>query len=149
MHLTITNTLYVNFNILNFFNLNNSYHLSLLFSQGNTKNNLSNTYASSPVNYSDFNQTSSYIFSENSSSWRFNRYSYPLISYDYKTGNYLSIWEQLYPALTLSFIEVARGIRKAPWYFTDQYTDSVKNNYNTFVSKFTNQLNLKLSDIDG
>jgi hypothetical protein len=50
--------------------------------------------------------------------------------------------------LTLSFIEVARGIRKAPWFFSDQYTDHLKTNYSSFLSKFTNQLNLKLADVD-
>jgi hypothetical protein len=43
---------------------------------------------------------------------------------------------------------VARGIRKAPWFFSDQYTELFKNNYNTFLTKFTTQLQLKLSDID-
>jgi hypothetical protein len=50
--------------------------------------------------------------------------------------------------LSLAFIEQARGIRKAPWFFSDQYVDLLKNNYNTFLSKFTTQLNLKLADID-
>jgi hypothetical protein len=90
----------------------------------------------------------SLVFSDISSSWRFNKFSYPLISYDYKSGNYLTIWDQLYPALTLSFIEVARGIRKAPWYFSDQYNDLFKASYSLFLSKFTTQLNLKLADID-
>jgi hypothetical protein len=53
--------------------------------------NLSNLYISSTINHSNFITSSPYNFSENSSTWRFNRYSYPLISYDYKTGNYLSI----------------------------------------------------------
>jgi hypothetical protein len=105
-------------------------------------------YSSSTLNYSTFTNLLPSSFSENSSTWRFNRYSYPLISYDYKTGNYLSIWDQLYPSLSLSFIEVARGVRKAPWFFSDQYTDLLKNNYNTFINKFTTQLNLKLADID-
>jgi hypothetical protein len=53
--------------------------------------NFTNSYVSSTINHSDFITSSPYNFSENSSTWRFNRYSYPLISYDYKTGNYLSI----------------------------------------------------------
>jgi heme/copper-type cytochrome/quinol oxidase subunit 1 len=106
------------------------------------------SYISTTQNYNDFSNLTKFNFADNSSSWRFNRYSYPLISYDYKSGNYLSIWDQLYPALTLSFIEVARGIRKAPWFFSDQYTDLLKTNYSNFLSKFTNQLNLKLADVD-
>ena len=107
-----------------------------------------NNYVSSTIGYTGFNSLIPSSFAENSSSWRFNRFSYPLISYDYKTGNYLSIWDQLYPSLTLSFIEVARGIRKAPWFFSDQYTDLLKSNYTMFLTKFTTQLNLKLADID-
>jgi hypothetical protein len=80
-----------------------------------TKNDLyTETYNSSVTNFKLFNSSMPYSLSENSSSWRFNRYSYPLISYDYKSGNYYSIWDQLYPALSVSFIEIARGIRKAP-----------------------------------
>ena len=108
----------------------------------------SDNYVSSTMGYTGFSSLTPSSFAENSSSWRFNRFSYPLISYDYKTGNYLSIWDQLYPSLTLSFIEVARGIRKAPWFFSDQYTDLLKSNYTMFLTKFTTQLNLKLADID-
>jgi hypothetical protein len=48
----------------------------------------------------------------------------------------------------VSFIEVSRGIRKAPWFYSDQFVDLLKNNYNNFYTKFTTPLNLKLSDID-
>jgi len=50
--------------------------------------------------------------SELSNTGRFNRFSNPIISYDYKCGHYLGIWDQLYPSLVNSIIEVARGIRK-------------------------------------
>jgi heme/copper-type cytochrome/quinol oxidase subunit 1 len=128
--------------------LNTTFSLNL-FASSNTKTEPLNTsYNSSTLTYTNFSTNSPMSFADNSTSWRFNRYSYPLISYDYKSGNYLSIWDQLYPALSLSFIEVARGIRKAPWFFSDQYTDLLKTNYNTFLNKFTTQLNLKLADID-
>jgi hypothetical protein len=142
-YLSVLNTLYFNISFFTdkIFQSKPTSNKSLL-----TGNN--SVYSSSSINYLNFNNLSSSAFSENSSSWRFNRYSYPIISYDYKTGNYLSIWEQLYPALSLSFIEVARGIRKAPWFFSDQYNDLLKNNYSTFLSKFTTKLNLKLADID-
>ena len=52
--------------------------------------------------------------SESSESFRNQRFLNALISYDYKTGHYLGIWDQLYPSLMTSFIEVARGIRKSP-----------------------------------
>jgi hypothetical protein len=53
-----------------------------------------------------------FSFTESSSSQRLTRFSSPLIGYDYKTGHYLGLSEKLYPQLILSFIEVARGIRK-------------------------------------
>jgi heme/copper-type cytochrome/quinol oxidase subunit 1 len=85
-------------------------------------------------------------FSEKSSAARFSRFSNPIISYDYKCGNYIGIWEQLYPSLMTSFIEVARGMRKAPWFASEQYADLLTNNYKNFFSKFTNKINLKLQD---
>jgi hypothetical protein len=121
--------------------LKNNKQTSLDYGQGIVYNSSSSSYG----NYNDLLTSS---FADNSTSWRFNRFSYPLISYDYKSGNYLSIWDQLYSSLSLSFIEVARGIRKAPWFFSDQYTDLLKSNYLNFLSKFTTQLNLKLADVD-
>jgi hypothetical protein len=53
-----------------------------------------------------------FSFTENSSFQRLTRFSTPLIGYDYKTGHYLGLSEKLYPQLIMSFIEVARGIRK-------------------------------------
>ena len=53
-----------------------------------------------------------FLFLENASSQRVTRFSGLLVSYDYKTGHYLGAWDKLYPQLMLSFIEVARGIRK-------------------------------------
>jgi hypothetical protein len=53
-----------------------------------------------------------FSFTEHSSSQRLNRFYTSLIGYDYKTGHYLGESEKLYPQLILSFIEVARGIRK-------------------------------------
>jgi heme/copper-type cytochrome/quinol oxidase subunit 1 len=144
---TLTNVLYFPTPAV-FSNLQTLFNPIKSETYSNLSKNDSSSYSSSTLNYSTFADSTHFSFSDNSSSWRFNRYSYPLISYDYKTGNYLSIWDQLYPSLTLSFIEVARGIRKAPWFFSDQYTDLLKNNYNTFLTKFTTQLNLKLADID-
>jgi len=144
IRLTVTNSLYYNL----YLPLNFSHKLTTTTSTNTGSLNLTQNYYSNTINYSTFNNLQPFNFSENTSSWRFNRYSYPLISYDFKTGNYLGIWDQLYPSLTLAFIEQARGIRKAPWFFSDQYTDALKNNYNLFLTKFTTQLNLKLADID-
>jgi hypothetical protein len=50
---------------------------------------------------------------ESSTDVRYNRFSNPVVSYDYKCGHYLGIWDKLFPSLMVSFIEVARGMRKA------------------------------------
>ena len=93
-----------------------------------------------------FTESTMSDFSEKSATSRFSRFSNPTISYDYKCGNYIGIWEQLYPSLMTSFIEVARGMRKAPWFASEQYADLLTNNYKNFFSKFTNKINLKLQD---
>ena len=111
----------------------------------NSQNYLFSTGA---VNGKTFDSSSLTMFSEDTNSVRYNKYSNALVGYDYKSGHYLGIWDQLYPSLTTSFIEVSRSIRKAPWYFSDQFTDLLKNNYNSFYTKFTTKLNLKLSDVD-
>ena len=83
---------------------------------------------------------------ENSSYPRSNKFMNSYVSYDYKCGNYLGTWDKLYPSLMTSFIEVARGVRKPNWIFSDQYRDLLISNYKTFVSKFSDQLVLKLAD---
>ena len=47
-----------------------------------------------------------------------------------------------------SFIEVARDIKKSPWFASDQYSELLLNNYKSYFSRFTDQINLKLSDAD-
>jgi hypothetical protein len=47
-----------------------------------------------------------------------------------------------------SYIEVARGIRKAPWFYSDQFNELLLNNHQSFIKKFTTQSNLKLADVD-
>jgi hypothetical protein len=53
-----------------------------------------------------------FSFLEHSGEQRSVRFFNSLISYDYKTGHYLGSSEKYYPYLILSFLEVARGIRK-------------------------------------
>jgi hypothetical protein len=77
-----------------------------------------NSVTKEVINYNVEDSTTSYnnilsnSFSESNNSPRFSRFSNLLISYDYKTGNYIGNWDKQYPYLMLSFIEVARGIRK-------------------------------------
>jgi hypothetical protein len=63
-------------------------------------------------NLSTKDSINNFSFTEHSSSQRSTRFSNALIGYDYKTGHYLGSSEAFYPQLVLSFIEVARGIRK-------------------------------------
>jgi heme/copper-type cytochrome/quinol oxidase subunit 1 len=87
-------------------------------------------------------------FADSTHYGRFLRFSNPLISYDYKCGNYLGIWEQLYPSLILSYIEVARGIRKSSWFYSDQYNDLLKNAFSNYNIRFVNKLTLQLAEVD-
>jgi heme/copper-type cytochrome/quinol oxidase subunit 1 len=82
---------------------------------------------------------------ENSSSQRITRFNNVFINYDYKTGHYLGNWDSLYPFLINSFVEVAKGIKKPCWYFSDKYTELCQTNYNKFFTNFTGKLNIKLA----
>ena len=95
----------------------------------------------------DINNTK-FNFSETTNYQRFIRFNNPLISYDYKCGNYLGIWEHLYPSLIVSYLEVARGIRKAPWFFTSQYNSFLDKTLKTYNMHFFDKLTLQLSDLD-
>ena len=80
--------------------------------------NNSPTEVSSAVMYTSNSSISNskeslYSNLESSSDVRYNRFSNPVISYDYKCGHYMGIWDKLFPSLMVSFIEVARGMRKA------------------------------------
>jgi len=85
---------------------------------------------------------------ENNNYQRSNRFYNSFVSYDYKCGNYIGIWDKLYPSLMTSFIEVARNIRKSSWFFSDQYKELLTNNYKNFISKFSDHFVLKLADTD-
>lgn len=137
------NFIFESFLNINFLNLNDlfSYFKSQIF---NFKSNYFIFFKS------DNNKTleSEILYSglENSSYSRSNKFINSYVSYDYKCGNYLGIWDKLYPSLMTSFIEVARGVRKPYWFFSDQYKDLLVNNYKIFLNKFSNQLALKLAD---
>jgi heme/copper-type cytochrome/quinol oxidase subunit 1 len=130
---------------LNFYNVTSTSNVQFS-TQSSTKN--SALFTSENITNLDSVQTFSSSVSEISTSLRFTRFNNPLISYDYKCGNYLGIWDQLYPSLMTSFVEVARGIRKAPWFYSDQFVDLLKNNYKNFNMKFTTQSQLKLAEVE-
>jgi len=133
-------------------NLNLSTYTSstkhTISSFGDEQSNLTLSYSTDNLNSLVSNDSTNTLLSETSSNVRFTRFSNPLISYDYKCGHYLGSWETLYPSLMTSYIEVARGIRKAPWFLSDQFNELLQNNYQNFTKKFTNQSNLKLADVD-
>jgi hypothetical protein len=89
-----------------------------------------------------------YTSSENENLMRFSRFTNPILSYDYKCGHYIGIWDKLFPSLMTSFIEVARGIKKAPWFTSEQYSELLLANYKSYFSRFTDHINLKLQDAD-
>ena len=101
------------------FNLNLSTSTSQQVSELVSSNQGATYFTSENLTNASTESTFNSSMSELSTSLRFTRFNNPLISYDYKCGNYLGIWDQLYPSLMTSFIEVARGIRKAPWFYSD------------------------------
>lgn len=108
-------------------------------------NNFSNAFSSETLNSVSEILSAKNNLSDPSDSFRNQRFLNALISYDYKTGHYLGIWDKLYPSLMTSFIEVARGIRKSPWFFSSHFSELLKNNYTAYISKFSSKLRLKLS----
>jgi hypothetical protein len=89
-----------------------------------------------------------FSFLEHSKQQRLTRFSNSLIGYDYKTGHYLGSSEAYYSHLMLSFLEVARGIRKPSWAFSEQYLELLNQNYNNYFVNFTGKINLKLAGVE-
>jgi heme/copper-type cytochrome/quinol oxidase subunit 1 len=130
-----------------------SFNFSLLttpnyyssFSQ-NTENALNLEQNTGVLNLTtNKNLDSVYAYTENSTSQRITRFNTVFVNYDYKTGHYLGNWDSLYPYLMNSFVEVAKGIKKPCWYFSDKYSELCQNNYGKFFANFTGKSNLKLS----
>ena len=124
---------------------------------------LTNTKTSHNTELSiSFNRTltssSNFAHSENSKSnnslgetsdFRFIRFDNPLINYDYKCGNYVGIWDKLYPTMITTFIEVARGIKKPLWAFSEDFTAKLKLNFKLFNDHFTFSTNFNMVlDVD-
>jgi hypothetical protein len=83
--------------------------------KGKQVSNYSENIVSSKSNSINIFETSfNYNSMEVSNSLRFVKYHNPLINYSYKSGNYVGIWDKLYPSLITSFIEVTKNVIKAP-----------------------------------
>lgn len=99
--------LFINVNYINFIS---NFSFNTIFQKHNSF--LSNFYISENIGSSHTENYNSLI--ESSGNVRALKNHNLLINYDYKTGHYLGSWDQLFPFLFSSFIEVSRGIRKAP-----------------------------------
>lgn len=138
-------TQYFNLNCFNY-DLYTNYYLNYF----NSSKYVYNTASLSFTSDNSSNPSLDVLYSgvENNNYQRSNRFYNSFVSYDYKCGNYIGIWDKLYPSLMTSFIEVARNIRKSSWFFSDQYKELLTNNYKNFISKFSDHLVLKLADTD-
>ena len=137
--LSFFKTFSINFSFLNVFSIFSSNFNTELKDNVNTSNILN---ISSKSNLNTLN-----MYSENSSSQqRYSRFNTVFVNYDYKTGHYLGNWDSYYPFLMNSFVEVAKGIKKPCWYFSDKYAELCQNNYTKFFSNFTGKSNLKLAN---
>ena len=128
----------LNFSFLNVFNIDTtSFYTESTFNKSTNSNvlNVNHRLSTEAVN----------TYSEGTSSQRINRFNTVFVNYDYKTGHYLGNWDSYYPFLMNSFVEVAKGIKKPCWYFSDKYAELCQNNYNKFLSNFTGKSNLKLA----
>jgi hypothetical protein len=137
----ILKTIFCNFSF--FFNFN-TYYFNLKYTNLTT---LNTNYFITQDNF-DFNNFFKNNFLEKSNKTRYTRFNNLLVNYDYKTGHYIGSWEQQYPYLYSSFIEVARGIRKPSWFLSEKYTELLNNNYNKFCINFTGKANLKMSNVE-
>lgn len=79
---------------------------------------------------------------ELNNSLRFTRYYNPLISFAPKSGNYIGLWEKLYPSLMTTFIEITLNVIKASWMFSDDFSKLLLNNYKTFNKHFNSTVNI-------
>jgi hypothetical protein len=111
---SFTSLLNLTSNVLTLISFNVNLSLPYLNLSAYSYNTISKDLVNFQTSSIDSSVSTGDAFSDSTTYGRFIRFSNPLISYDYKCGNYLGIWEQLYPSLMLSYIEVARGIRKAP-----------------------------------
>lgn len=130
-------TFTLNFNLFNIFNYNTIIHSSSA-TNDTTSAGILNTS-------NNTNKDMLYAYAEDSSSQRITRFNTIFVNYDYKTGHYLGNWDSFYPFLMNSFVEVAKGIKKPCWYFSDKYLELCQNNYTKFFSNFTGKANLKLN----
>jgi len=140
----LLNLVFINFYFLNtntITNISNVFHLTSSDNSSDKNNTLKGLITSTSKN----NLESPFCFSEASNKQRYTRFNTAFINYDYKTGNYIGNWDKHYPYLINSFVEVAKGVRKPSWYFSDKYEELCKNNFNKFFNNFTGKLNLRLA----
>jgi heme/copper-type cytochrome/quinol oxidase subunit 1 len=121
-----------------------NFSLSFAYSTLTSSNQL-NEISTSLTGSNNNHESSDNSYIE-SSSFRNLRFSNPIISYDYKCGNYIRIWDALYPSLMTTFMEVARGMRKPTWFYSEQLEAMLSKNYDKFAVKFTPTN--KLSPVD-
>jgi len=135
-----TGTFILNFN-LSFFNIDTDTKIS----QNLNKNQSSVFYEAD--NFKNNNVLDSLVSTESSSLVRFNRFSNPLITANYKSGNYIRFWDGLYPSLVTSFIEISPGVRVSPWFFSTDFITLFTRVYKNFNTKFTNPQLTQLVDV--
>jgi len=93
-------------------------------------------------------ESSLYYSLEISDSVRFTRFFNPIVSYSYKSGHYLGIWDKVFPALITSFIEPSKNIIKASWFFSLEFSEKLNTNYKDFLTYFSSFNSLKPGNFD-
>ena len=76
---------------------------------------------------------------ELSSNYRYQKFSNPIFSYNYKVGDFLPEYvTALYPYLFTTTSEITLGIRKSAWFFSPTFLEIFKNDFNTYYSCYIN-----------
>lgn len=88
-------------------------------------------------------------FSDSSHSGRFNRFSNPMVEYEYRKGTYFTVWSDRFPNLTTSMIELGRNEYFAKWFKSAPYKNLFREDINyldNFKPKSLMTGNVSLSD---
>ena len=135
MFLIIFNFNLFNFNLIfNLFNLNQFAYLS----RDPIK------FKSMKVRDADTSENFKFLHEENYNNFKYQKFDNPIFKYDYKAGDYFpKLYKEVYNHLFSSIIDLTGGLKQAPWFISNLYSELVQLDFNFFISSFTsfNQLN--------
>ena len=150
--------IYVSNNIFNFpltlvtilfSNKTNNFFSSFYFfelfdnkTQTNYSNNFNISYSSNFFSNTDATFNTKYLNEENHNNSRYLKFYNPVFKYDYKSGDYFpKLYKQVYSYLFTSLNDVTNSVRTAPWFISENYAESFKENFFDFYKNITKTSN--------